>query len=360
MPFKRPTLPELASEAQEDLAARMGAFGRLRRNVIDVLARVWAGLAHGLYGYIGYLAKQLFPQTAETYYLDRHSSWWGIYRKGSSKAMGRVTFSGTPNSDVPTGALMNAKGGQRYEVIEGGSIGTEGSVTLLVKAEAGGLASNLEPGVKVSLISPYSGVKPEAVVTAGEDGQGLVGGADSESDDLLRARLIDRVQLPPQGGTAHDYEAWAKEVDGVTRAWAYGGRLGPGTVSVTFVCDNLDNPIPSAAKVAEVQKYLNDPIRRPITADIVVSQLTAYPVNINIQGLTPDTEKVREDVIKELTSLFIRESVPGGRIYISHIREAVSQAKGEFDHSILAPTEDVNPDINKLPVLGVVTFVDAS
>ena len=352
MPFKRPTLPELANEAQQDLAARLNAFGRLRRNVIDVLARVWAGLANGLYGYIGYLAKQLFQMTAESFYLDRKATWWGINRKGSAKAIGQAHFTGVAGSDVPAGALLSSTGGQRFVTQEGGTLSADGRLSLTIKAESGGAASNLDPGVKLRLINPYGGVKPEA--TVGEEG--VSGGVDSESDDQLRARLLERVQEPPQGGTAHDYVAWAKEVDGVSRAWAYGTLLGPGTVSVTFVCDDQSDPIPTPEKVAEVQAYLNDPIRRPITADVVVYQLQPFPVPITIQGLDPDTEAVRAEVVKELAAMFTREAEPGEKILVSHIREAISHANGEYDHVLVSPEGNLIPGVGHLPVLGEVLF----
>jgi uncharacterized phage protein gp47/JayE len=351
MPFKLPSLTEISTEAQQDLAARLGAFGRLRRNTIDVLARVWAGMVHSIYGFISYLSKQLFPMTAEADYLDRQAAWWGIFRKGAAKALGQVTFSGTADSEVPAGAMLTSSEGHRYMTLEGGRL-SEVGLTSRISAEEGGKASDLNPGVKLSLISPYSGVTPEA--TVGDEG--VTGGADAETDKELRARLLERVQEPPQGGTAYDYVAWAKAVPGVTRAWAYGGRLGPGSVSVTFVCDGTDNIIPDSGKVAEVQAYLDDPVRRPITAEVVVYAPVAYVIDIAISDLSPNTEEVKKSVKSELVAMFVREAIPGGRILVSHIREAISQAKGEYDHVLVTPQSDQQPGIEGMPVLGDVTF----
>jgi uncharacterized phage protein gp47/JayE len=309
-------------------------------------------MAHSIYGYISYLSKQLFPMTAETEYLDRQSAWWGIFRKGAAKALGSVTFTGLADSEVPAGALLTSSEGHRYMTLEGGRLNEGGELTLPIRAELGSKASDLKPGVKLSLISPYSGVTTEATVGA----EGVTGGAEAETDKELRARLLERVQEPPQGGTAHDYEAWAKAVPGVTRAWAYGGRLGPGTVSVAFVCDGTDEVTPDQGKVAEVQAYLEDPVRRPITADVVVYALIPYPVDIEIENLKPNTTKVEEAVIGELKTMFTREAIPGGRILVSHIREAISQAKGEYDHVLASPQSDQQPGIEGIPVLGEVTF----
>jgi uncharacterized phage protein gp47/JayE len=81
-------------------------------------------------------------------------------------------------------------------------------------------------------------------------------GSDEESTDELRARLLARLQNPPHGGNATDYEAWAKEVSGVTRAWSYPLELGAGTVTVRFVRDDDASPIPDAGEVAAVQLTL--------------------------------------------------------------------------------------------------------
>ena len=66
---------------------------------------------------------------------------------------------------------------------------------------------------------------------------GLAAGSDAETDESLRARVLRRIQKPPQGGAGYDYVAWALEVPGVTRAWVYPAEMGLGTVTVRFVRD---------------------------------------------------------------------------------------------------------------------------
>ena len=48
---------------------------------------------------------------------------------------------------------------------------------------------------------------------------GIGGGADVESDEDLRARVLFRKRNPPHSGSKSDYIAWALEVPGVTRAF---------------------------------------------------------------------------------------------------------------------------------------------
>ncbi len=68
-------------------------------------------------------------------------------------------------------------------------------------------------GAVLTLSIPIVGVTSEATVSSE-----ITGGADELTDDQLREQLLERIQTPPNGGGPGDYEGWAKEVAGVTRA----------------------------------------------------------------------------------------------------------------------------------------------
>jgi uncharacterized phage protein gp47/JayE len=184
--------------------------------------------------------------------------------------------------------------------------------------------------------------------------EGLVGGSDVESDESLLERLLFRIRKPPQGGAAHDYEAWAREVPGVTRVWVYPLWMGVGTVGVFFVRDGDDDVIPSPAEVATVQAHIE--ARRPVTAEVYVLAPTPRPVNVRLR-VTPDTPEVRTAVEAELRDLVRREGQPGSVLLRSHITEAISLASGEFDHMLEAPAGDVVTQPGEMPVLGTVTWL---
>lgn len=158
----------------------------------------------------------------------------------------------------------------------------------------------------------------------------LTGGADIEDDDSLRTRLLERIQQPPQGGSASDYIAWAKEVPGVTRAWCYPGEMGDGTVSVRFVRDDDANLIPDVNEVASVQAYIEEV--RPTTAHLFVVAPIALPVAFQIQ-LVPASVSAKAAVEAGLRDLLLREAVPEGgsgegKILRTHLSEAISLAAG--------------------------------
>lgn len=350
MPFNRPTLPEIVERIAADIESRLpGADARLRRSNLSVLARAEAGVAHGLYGYIDYFARQAIVDTADSEFLERWASVWGVARKVAVAAAGPVTFTGSPSATVPAGTIVQRADGAEFETTAAGAL-VAGTVTIDVIASAVGEAGNTVAGSQLALAAQVLGVSGTATVAAG----GLVGGADVEADDDLRQRLLDRIRQQPQGGAAFDYETWALEVPGVTRAWIYPLELGPGTVTVRFVRDGDASILPDAGEVETVQAYID--ARRPVTAEVYVVAPVALPVDITLT-VTPDTADVRAAVTAELADMFAREAVPGSTMRISHINEAISLAAGEEDHVVTVPAGDIVAGAGEIPTLGVITWL---
>lgn len=350
MPFARPTLTEIIDRVVFDISSRItGVEGAvLRRSLIGILGRAEAGAVHLLYGYLDWIANQVIPDTAETEFLERWCAIWGVIRKPASFSTGQVTFTTAIGSIITAGTVVQRQDGMQYEVLN--EVTSSGStVTADVQALTSGAASNTAAGVIVSLLSPVAGVQSNAVVSSG----GLTSGADVEDDDSLRARLIQRIQEPPQGGAAADYITWALEVPGVTRAWVYPLQMGAGTVTVMFVADNNDPIIPSPDLVEDVYDHIE--IKRPVTAELFVVAPVADALNMTIK-LSPNTAEVRAAVTAELNDLITRMAEPGGTIYISKIREAVSTAAGEDNNQVVTPIADVVSATGHMSVLGTITF----
>jgi uncharacterized phage protein gp47/JayE len=147
---------------------------------------------------------------------------------------------------------------------------------------------------------------------------------------------------------------WALEVPGVTRAWCYPQELGAGTVTVRFVRDDDVSLIPDAGEVTAVQDYIN--ARRPVTADVSVVAPIAVAVDLSID-VVPDTTEVRAAVEAELKDLIQREGAPGTTLLLSHIREAISIAAGEFNYTMSTPSADITHTTGQIPVLGTITWL---
>lgn len=347
MPFDRPTLPDLIAQAQADIAARLpGADARAPRSILSVLARVEAGGLHGLYGYLDWLSEQLLPDQA-TDWLDRHGAVWGILRKQASAATGEVTLKGS--GLVPAGTVLRTAGGRRYVTLA--EVVVSGPTTVEVEAEEAGAASNAVADTVLSLVTPIAGIESQATVADA----GIGGGADIEADDALRARLLARIQQPPHGGAAHDYVAWALEVEGVTRAWVSPHEMGAGSVTVRIMSDGLTpDGIPAAATVEAAQAHIDG--LRPVTAEVHVVPPVAVPLALTISDLQPATAEVRAAVEAEIADLVARQAVPGGTILVSHLRAAISAAAGEVDHVLVSPLADITHAAYEIAVPGPVTW----
>lgn len=349
MPFERPSLEELRDGAQSEINARLpGADARVRRNNLDVLSRVNAGAAHLLYGYLDWLALQLFPDTAEAEHMARWASIWGIDRRGAQRAEGRVLCGGVEAAAIPEGVELQRRDGRRY-VTTLGSFIAGGQALVPVRAVEAGTDGNGAPATELIFVSPLVGINPTATV----DAEGLQSGVDGETDESLRARLLDRIRRPPQGGSAGDYVTWALEVPGITRAWVAAQELGVGTVTVRVVNDDDPAIVPDPDKLAEVQAHID--LRRPVTADVFVVAPVLEPVNFTIR-VTPNTPQVRDNVTAGLRDLIRREAEPGGTLLISQIREAVSLASGEVDNRVLAPLDNVAYPVGHMAAFGSITW----
>lgn len=353
MSFVRPTLAELIARTEQDAVSRMNV-PQLRRSNTTVYTRVLSGAMHALYGKIAFAAKQIFSSTAESEFLDRHAVEYGLSRKPAEKATGSVIFTFSQDVvDVPVGTFLQSDGGILFQTTSSveqvtGTTAIQG--TALVESVESGAGGNQVAGDVLSLLSPIAGVEGEAQIVA------LSGGVDAEDDESLRLRVLERKRETGHGGSASDYVQWCLAVPGVTRAWCYPKEEGEGSVTVRFVCDN--NPvsiIPDEAMLERVAQHLETV--RPVTSDVYVWPPVVQRVPVTISGVSPATTAVREAIVAELTNLFTREAIPGGSIYLSHIRAAISAAAGEIDHELVLPDEDPEPEtVNSLLVLGDVTW----
>ena len=351
MPFVKPTLTELVSRAKADINARLpGANAALRHTVLNVLAYCQAAMAYGAYCYLDYISKQVLPDTADSEYLERHASLWGLSRKAAIPAEGVAVFTGADGTRVERGLQVKRQDGVLYAVTAEGTV-KSGQVKCPVVSLTAGVTGDLDAGESLTLVEAVVGLETTVKVDTG----GIVGGAETETDDELRRRLLERLREPPRGGTKADYVAWAKETPDVdvTRAWCYPTELGIGTVTVRFACDNAD-VIPTTQDVKKVQAYIDSV--RPVTAHVTVVAPTKKVVNFTIKDLYPDTAENRAQIKAALHEVFVREAVPGVRVYLSHIRAAISGVTGETDHTLIAPTADIVSAKGELLVMGDVTW----
>ncbi len=351
MPYARPTLPELIDRVITDISGRVTGVQSavLRRSLLGIIGRSEAGAVHMLYGFLEWAARQAIIDTAEKEYLERWAAIWKVFRKAADYSTGAVLLTGAVGSTVLAGTILQRQDGVQYRVLADGTF-TGTTLQPTVVAVEAGAAGDTVAGTPIFLLSPVAGVQSTGAAATDIDG-----GLDVETDPQLLSRLLQRIRQPPHGGAAADYELWALEVPGVTRVWVYPLQMGAGTVTVLFVCDGEANIIPTPAKVAEVQAYIDGPGRRPVTAEVFVAAPIADPLNMAVK-LSPNTAAVQAAVRAEIADLIDRDSKPGSPILISRLREAVSVAAGESDNAITSPAADVAHAAGHMAVPGTITF----
>ncbi len=354
MAFDRPSLATLIGRVRSDFRGRLGLSGSLvRRAMADVMAAVWAGGIHMLHGHLDWVAKQLFPDTAERESLLRQAAMYGLTPTPATYASGTVLATGTNGSAIAEDLILQREDGVTYRVTAAAVIAS-GEAVVSVEAVDAGSDPNLDEGEELTFESPVTGVDAEVTV----EEPGLAGGAEEETTEETRARFIALLRDPPQGGAEHDYEAWALAVPGVTRAWVYPNEDGLGTVVVRFVFDDREDIFPTVGDVPIVQAALD--AERPITAEVTAEAPTLLAVAFTIE-VTPDNGTVRAAVEAELADLMLREGEPGdgagrGTILLSAIRTAIGVAAGVEDYVLTVPSADVVPTTGQLARVGTITW----
>lgn len=361
MPWPTLTLRDRRKQVRDDIATHLpGADATVPNSRTRAFAEAMANLTHDNDVHLDYVARMMMPDTAEGEFADRWGNiWLPDGRKPASYAGGSITVTGSAGAAVPAGSELVAaaydQSGNpatvRFQTTRGVTLVTT-SATVPVTAIDAGALGNLDEGARVAFSTAIAGVDGSAVVAA----PGFAGGADQESDRDYVARYIDRIQQPPHGGNRNDYVQWMLEVPGVTRAWA-AQEMGIGTVTCRFMMDEVRasfSGFPQSEDLALVESYIDG--LRPVTvADLFVVAPIAQSLNLSID-LAVDTPEVRANVTLELREMLRQRSKPGGIIYASWIREAISSAVGEDYHNTTVANQTPS-SAGHIIVLGTITWL---
>ena len=366
MAFTRPTLKQIVDRIEADYKSGFSLQAILRRSFLSIFAKAFGGASHTLHGHIDFaINEKFFPDTGDEATVVRWGALYNLPRKEETFAEIVIDITGTTGGTLIIDTIYVRSDGLEYKLKADVIVGAGATVPGTIVAQTAGATSNMAVSDKISLQSAVPGVQAEATVTST-----TIEGEDLEDLELYRARVLDRLQAPPSGGTVNDFIAFALKVAGVTRVWVLPNFLGEGTVGVTFVEDDEVPIIPDAAKVAEVQTQLllDEPQGTAGSTAFAPTETTMDPV---IQ-LKPNTTETRAAVISELEDLLAREAqvrdavdpdqvglavVFDGKIKLSQINEAISIADGEEDHILDSPTADFQPPSGGLVTLGTPVFI---
>lgn len=360
MSFSRPTLSEIVTQIESDITTRLtNAVTLLRRSILKVLARAYAGAVHLLYGNIEYNKDQLFTSTADADNLELQANELGISRTSATKATGSGVATGTDGTIIPIYSELQSSSGQVY--LTNAAYTIAGATTINFTAKVAGEDGNDDGGITLTFVSPIAGVNTSVTVAS----TGIDNGADEETDDDLRTRVLTRKRQPPHGGADFDYVAWMKECSGVTRAWVVKLYQGIGTIGCAFVRDNDSDIFPSDAEVLTVKNYIishADPVTGktvgiPATAEAGLYMIDLEPLTVNLSiSIYPNTSEVQTAVEAKIEELIFEDGGSEQTLYLSKIRQAISAAAGESYHNLTYPLTDITATANQVHVLGTITW----
>lgn len=382
MPFSLPALSDWRTQFRSAFAARLTGFDQtVRRSVVGVMSDALAGAVFALGRALLWVTRQMFISSAEAPYLQRRLADYGLSQITGTASSGGVVFSGTVGVPVPAGSVLipagsltdNNGAALQFSVTAGGAIGSLGTIDLAVAASGPGAVGNLPTGTPLTLVNAIAGVLPQAVV----DSSGLAGGSDGETLDAFRARGLQRIQSPPQGGAGADFWAWAKATGLPTRAWVFPNNRGVGSCDVAFVIDTRANPIPLAADLATVQAAID--AAAPVIGSYQAFAPAAAALTINVHAMLPNTAANQAAVTAALVAL-VASVPPGGASYgdgvtvplltgamfpvqvpgtlfLEWIEDAINAAAPLASFDVTAPTADVTFTTGTMPASPTVTFV---
>ena len=367
MSFSIPSLQAMVQRARNSFRANLpGTDAWLWPSNIYVTAKVFGGLVYMLFERLAWIDKQRFAYTCtDLDELQKIGAELGIGLKGASAAFGNVDVTVGYPFTVPAGTQFRRSDGVIYQAtqsIDATQYSNLPYVSVPVVCTTTGAIGNAIAGLPLTTtLTDLSGHPVSSVV----DENGIGSGADTETFASLQNRILLRKRKTPSGGSPSDYQQWALEVPGVTRAYVQGLAYGPGTVAVWFFMDGTyPNGIPQSADVTNVQNHINSVA--PVTANVFVQAPIPNCIGVVVSGIYPDTQQTRQAVAAEVQAVFAnmtQPGMPGAPFVLRHswLESAVNNATGEqYNEGVTQPSADMSFSAGEAPCLGSITFVKAS
>lgn len=398
MSLQTPTTKQISDNIIAQLEASLNqTIPLLPKSFLRVLAKALAGVFVLLYKYGGFMFLQMFVRIASAsdttvngQVVNPLTEWGRLIGVGDPAAATNAELQVEVTVEVQSGVLPSNT--QLVSTDNGVTYITLGAVTLdaptkivTVRAasdQAGGGGSgaigNLDPGATVSFANPLANVARNTTVVIQ-----VVTGADGESIDAYRQRIIDRFQKRPQGGAYADYEIWGEEPPGIINVYPYTSDC-PGQVDVYVEAtpESSGDPdgIPTAAQLQEVLDNIDQDqdgraTRRPANALANTFPITRTGFDIRVTGLQVDNlAQVQTTITTAIGEYFLERgpfieglSVLPRRDRITRsavggvVDDIVSAAGGVFS-SVIITQNSINVELYSLGIgekakAATVTFV---
>lgn len=279
--------------------------------------------------------QQASVLTATGSSLDDIAANWGVTRKAAVAASGTFNFTRVTASSVdwyiPKGTLIttypDSSGNTIQFTVDADATLTAGNTSIQVNATC----SNPGPGSGGNLTASTPLLIGSAL--PGIDGVSLpadiTNGIDEETNDALRARVLEAMQYPPGPGSVADYQEWATAVTGVGTATPLPLNRGPGTVDVLIT--GTSGTSPSAALISAVQSAID--AKAPADADVQVIAPTIVTVDstVTLTLATGYTTASVTAAVQTAVAAYINGVQAGGTVYNSGVVKAALSVTGVLD-----------------------------
>lgn len=241
--------------------------------------------------------------------------------------------------------------------------------SVVVECTSTGQDTNIGAGGILTIDTSISGLDDTAIVGS----EGLVGGADLETDADARARLLLSRASRPGVFTADQIRLAALSVSGNTRVFVISpelphiaGRPVAGQVFIYFLRDNDVDPLPTPTLIAETKTAILEDGKLPantVEDDVVVDAPTAVTTDYTFSAISPDTATMRAAIESQLDA-FYRDSVQfstniAETSYIAAIANTIDTNTGERldSFTLSVPSGDITIAFGEIGFLGTVSFI---
>lgn len=329
MEFK--SLSDLVRIAENALAVQFyGQSSILRKSVLKVLAHVLGALLYMLSLIAKRIWKNRFVSTCDVSALDGFGIEYGLPHKVPIAASGNVSVTladGVVSVTIPQDTIMVDQTGKLAYTVKATTVINSGTTTVPVMANEVGYDYNLDADTvlefrdeAISGVASMASVDVSGGVAEGVeiDGDVYVWGETAEE---YRARLLNRIQNPPNGSSKNDYKMDALRFSFVTDAFVFPNVPNTNSVSVALANYKTESVELTTTQVEEVARYITDDVRRSVTADVRVFSVTAVPVSLTA-SVVPNGEQVRESVSNAIRN-YLRKIEPGKTVLASDLEDVV-------------------------------------
>lgn len=322
-----PTIQQLFTSIESDFKSELNIDDVQTKQVINATTAVLSGQFKMLYLFVQDVQDNLFPDTADTaenggqlnrmgdIYLNRQP-------KPATNGYYIVSVTGVAGSKLRNSLTFksndDSKNAGKLFILENDYFLTGNNDLIQIRSLEAGSSSLLEVEDELTITEPVIGVEPSVVVNSVS-----IVPLESETVEEYRQKIIDAIQLEPQGGAKTDYRLWSQDAQGVRQVYPYVKENSAGTVQV-FVeaksvdsVDGLGTPsqylldlTDSVIKMdPDDTKPINERGRKPMQTILEVLPITLRPVDVTIIGLQQNDLDLQE-LLKKNIYLYLQDVRP--------------------------------------------------